>query len=334
MRSVISMAFLMAVCLLGGEIYGQADLSKQNEELGKVHWYRNYDEAVQVAKQSNKDVLILFQEVPGCATCRNYGHNVLSHPLMVEAIETSFVPLAIFNNKGGHDAEILKQYNEPSWNNPVVRIVDAKGRNLVRRIGGDYSALTLLRRMKEALASRGEPVPGYMSLLEQELSADRTGSLREKHFQMFCFWTGEKQLGKVDGVLNTESGFMKHGEVVKVTYDSKVLSEAELESYAKQNSFRPVNPDKTYRVAARDVHYYLKHTDYKYVPLTSLQQTKINSALGNRKNPNVYLSPTQKKWLDNARASSFKPKVLMNTDFITAWSFKEKQKTVSLSSNK
>ena len=310
-------------------ISGQSDLSKQSEELGKVSWYRNYDKAVAEAKKSNKDILILFQEVPGCATCRNYGHNVLSHPLMVEAIETSFVPLAIFNNKGGHDAEILKRYKEPSWNNPVVRIVDFKGRDLVQRIGGDYSALTLLRRMEESLATRGESVPQYMKLLEQELSARSTGSLKEKHFKMYCFWSGEKQLGKVNGVLNTESGFM-HGEVVKVTYDEKVVSAAQLEAYAKNNSFKPVDPDKTYRVASNDVHYYLKHTEYRYLPLTPIQQTKINSALGSRQNPEQYLSPRQMQWLKEIKTSNSKSKVLMNTDFVTAWSFKEGQKTTKM----
>lgn len=80
----------------------------QPEELGKVQWLRDYDKALAIAKQQGKAVFILFQEVPGCATCRNYGHHVLSHPLIVEAIESEFVPLAIFNNKGGDDAAILK----------------------------------------------------------------------------------------------------------------------------------------------------------------------------------------------------------------------------------
>ncbi|MDG1058474.1 MAG: thioredoxin family protein [Flavobacteriaceae bacterium] len=61
---------------------------EQSEELGQVHWYRDYDKALAVAAKEDKDVLLLFQEVPGCSTCRNYGHNVLSHPLMVEAIES------------------------------------------------------------------------------------------------------------------------------------------------------------------------------------------------------------------------------------------------------
>ena len=65
-------------------------------ELGDVHWMRNYDEAVAESKRQCKPILILFQEVPGCQTCRQYGSEVLTHPLIVEAIETHFIPLAIF----------------------------------------------------------------------------------------------------------------------------------------------------------------------------------------------------------------------------------------------
>ena len=113
--------------------------------------YRDYDKALAVASKEGKDVLLLFQEVSGCSTCRNYGHNVLSHPLMVEAIESLFVPLAIFNNKGGKDKKVFDQYVEPSWNNPVERIVDQQGKDVVKRIGNDYSALTLCKRMIASL---------------------------------------------------------------------------------------------------------------------------------------------------------------------------------------
>ena len=34
---------------------------------------------------------------------------------------------------------MLNRYQEPSWNNPVVRIINARGENLIRRIAGDYS---------------------------------------------------------------------------------------------------------------------------------------------------------------------------------------------------
>ena len=69
-----------------------AQSNSQPKELGKVTWLRDYDKAIALAKKEQKDVFILFQEVPGCSTCRNYGQNVLSNPLMVEAIENSFIP--------------------------------------------------------------------------------------------------------------------------------------------------------------------------------------------------------------------------------------------------
>jgi hypothetical protein len=303
---------------------------KQPKELGKVTWLRDYDKAISLAKKEQKDILILFQEVPGCSTCRNYGHNVLSNPLMVEAIENSFIPLAIYNNKGGKDKVVLDRFNEPSWNNPVVRIINTKGKNVVSRISGDYSAKTLQKRMVEALQSYGKEIPDYLKLLGQELSA--SGKTKEKYFKMYCFWTGEKQLAKVDGVLSTQSGFM-NGEVVKVSYDASKVDEADLDAYAKANSFRPVDASKTYKPASNDIHYYLRHTDYKYIPLTELQQTKINSAIGSGKTGDEYLSPKQYAWFVKVIQGKIKKdKNLLNIPFNDAWSYMEAKLPESIAS--
>ncbi len=301
---------------------GKTSLENQSEELGKVHWYRDYEKALTVAQEQNKEVLILFQEVPGCSTCRNYGHNVLSHPLMVEAIENLFVPLAIFNNKGGKDKEVLNKYKEPSWNNPVVRIVNRTGDDVVSRIGNDYAAITLCQRMKQALKLLEKPIPEYLNLLEQELlTTGNINKVKEKYYKMYCFWTGEKQLGKLDPVLSTQSGFIGHSEVVKVKYNSEKISEVDLDSYAKSNNFSPIKEQSNYRKSNSDVHYYLQHTPFVYIPLTEVQKTKINSALGQGKSPIKYLSPKQIKWLNTSRQLSGKK--LFTTEFRAAWAEKE-----------
>ena len=303
--------------------YGQKPLSSvekiQSEELGKVKWYRDYDQAIVAATKENKDIVILFQEVPGCSTCRNYGHNVLSSPLMVEALENSFIPLAIFNNKEGKDKQILEKYNEPSWNNPVVRIVDSKGINLTKRIGNDYSALTLCKRLKQALTIRGTPVPEYIKTLEKELVSLSSTHIREASFEMYCFWTGEKQLGKVDGVLDVEAGFINNKEVVKVKYDNSILSESKLKNYAEQQNFRPTNNSDNYKTAVNDVHYYLLHSDYRYLPLSELQKTKINSAVGSKLPAEKYLSPQQPKWLHFIKRNAVKKVSLHNKKIEVAW---------------
>lgn len=290
---------------------------KQDQELGKVSWYRDYDVATSLSEKENKPVLILFQEVPGCATCRNYGDNVLSNPLLVEAIEDLFIPLVIHNNKGGKDRAVLNQFNEPSWNNPVVRIVDATGKNLTPRVSGNYSAKGLYKAMHTALINTYSEIPEYMSLLGKELSA--VHSTKEKYYAMYCFWTGEKQLGATDGVLNTEAGFMKGREVVKVTYDDRKVDIKELDSYAKRNNFTPISQDNSYRPASNDEDYYLRHTPYKYLPLSNLQKTKINTALGNRKDASVYLSPRQYRWLKEIQNTKAKREVLFDKSFATAW---------------
>lgn len=289
--------------------------NNQDEELGKVSWYRDYDVALQLSKKENKAVLILFQEVPGCATCRNYGHDVLSNPLLVEAIENEFIPLAIFNNKGGKDKEVLNLYKEPTWNNPVVRIVNESGDNLAKRIAGDYSALAVYNAMVAVMEKEGKKIPPYITLLGEELKAKKYGASKDAYYSMYCFWTGEKQLGSNDGVLNTEAGFMKGREVVKVTYNPEIVSDQTLTSFAKQNKMSPISKDKSYRASNKDEDYYLQHSNYKYIPLSPLQRTKINSALGNRQPATQYLSPKQKLWLKTLESK----KVRFDKDFDMAW---------------
>lgn len=292
----------------------------QSVELGKVHWYRDYMEAIADGKKEKRDIVLLFQEVPGCSTCRNYGHNVLSHPLMVEALENTFIPLVIFNNKGGEDRNILKKFKEPSWNNPVVRIIDTNGKNLVKRISNDYSALALIKRMKETLKKRKKNIPIYMDLLEQELSSFDTQKYEQTTYEMYCFWNGEKQLGKIDGVLNVESGFYNTSEVVKTTYNPELLSKSKLDSLAKEKGFKPLNSIEKFRLSPNDLHYYLQHSDYRFIPLTDLQKTKINSTLGDNKSAEKYLSPQQLKWLHSIRSKELKKDLSFSSrDFKDAW---------------
>lgn len=298
MKYQVSFSLLFVLFFSSQNLFAQSKISHlEHEELGNVRWNRDYNTALQLAKKENKNVLILFQEVPGCATCRNYGHNVLTHPLMVEAIETLFIPLTIFNNKGGKDKKILNHYKEPTWNNPVVRIINSSEENLVPRISGDYSAITLCQKMKAVLSKSRTPIPEYLNLLESELLAAQS-NLEEKYFQVSCFWTGEKELVKIDGVLHTESGFMNNREVVKVHFDPQIVSNDELNEYGKQHKFKSVEKNSKYKIAKGDVHYYLQQSIYKHIPLTELQKTKINSALGNRENPSIFLSPTQLSWLN------------------------------------
>jgi len=287
----VILIMLFSFLLSGQE---RTDRDNQDEELGKVSWFRDYDLAMKYAARASRSILILFQEVPGCATCKNYGNNVLSHPLMVEALENEFIPLVIYNNAKGRDLEILQLFDEPTWNNPVVRIVDKKGENIVNRLSADYTAKGLYDRMEKALLLQNRKIPEYFEILGEELHA--TNTKKTAYYTMYCFWSGEAHFGKKEGVLSTEAGFMAGHEVVKVEYDESIMSKRSLDKHGKNGQCHGISFDNKYR-KDKDPQYYLKRSNYKFLPLSNLQKTKINASLKDGLDPLDYLSPKQNKWL-------------------------------------
>ena len=292
---------------------GVTNAQQYPEELGKISWIRNYSEALKLSKQQDKPIVLLFQEVPGCATCRNYGNNVLSNGLIVDAIENEFIPLAIHNNKGGHDADVLELYGEPSWNNPVVRIIDKNGDNIIKRISGKYSQAALVEGLVKALSKQKIEVPLYLELLNAELNSD----LEERHYQMYCFWSGESHIGAIEGVIKTSPGFMSGHEVVKVDYDKNKISLEKLDDWAKKANCAPIKKS-SFRLD-KDEQYYLKNSIYQYLPLTNSQRTKINSALAKNSNPLTYLSPSQRNWLIEIKDGKRKRNAIYTHELNSAW---------------
>jgi hypothetical protein len=291
--------------------------ANQNIELGKVTWNRNYQDALQKSKETGKPVLLFFQEISGCATCVNYGRNVLSHPLMVDLIESEFIPLAIYNNKPGKDAEILRLYNEPSWNNPVAHFIDAEGKDIIPKLEDNYEPVSMLEKLRAVLAKKNIKEPGYVGLLAKDIEL-LYGYTKTKIYETPCFWSGETSLAQQPAVLSTEPGFVDSKEVVKVVYDPSVSSETELDNYALQQGFYVLKSSSGFRSDA-DPQYYLKQSEYRYLPLTPAQRTKINQALPYKEGPEKYLSPSQLRWLHNEKLHSAADDDNYSKDFISTW---------------
>ncbi|MEM7518307.1 MAG: VPGUxxT family thioredoxin-like (seleno)protein, type 2, partial [Planctomycetota bacterium] len=202
-------------------------------ELGQVEWNEGADgleRAKMLSAIDKKPVFLLFQEIPGCATCRNFGDGPLSHPLLVEAIETLFHPAAVHNNRGGADARVLKEFNEPSWNNPVVRFVDAMGDDILPRRDRVWTTAGIAQRAVQALEKKKLEVPAWLALVEQETSEERPAIAT---FSMHCFWEGEVHLGAVDGVTQVRAGWLDGREVVEATYLPSRVALVDLTKAAK-----------------------------------------------------------------------------------------------------
>ena len=259
-------------------------------ELGDVHWSRDFDAGLAQAAKRNKPVFLLFQEVPGCANCTRFGQQTLTDPLIVEAIETLFVPVAIYNNKGGADAAVLKRYGEPAWNNPVVRIVGADGEDLTARMPDFRSVAQVTSGMIAALTAARQAVPTYLSLLDEESRAQERGTAQAT-FRTSCFWSGEGHFGAQPGVVATEAGWQDGAEVVRVTYAPSSTSPQVLAKAAQPQGYESVDAGK-FRLD-REPKYYLSKSRYAKVPMPGLQAARVNSALGLRQNPDHLLSPRQ-----------------------------------------
>jgi len=311
-----TLATVLAVCLPCVSS-AQTKLDIRAPELGAVRWQRDFPAALEASKESGKPVFLLFQEIPGCLTCQNFGHNVLSHPLLVDAIENEFIPMVAYNNKPGVDSKILIRYKEPSGNNPVVRYVDGAGVDLIERKQFIWTAVGIAPRMIASLEAAKRPVPNYLKAAVAE--AD-TKFHRKIWFAMHCYYEGEAKLGSLDGVIRTQAGTYKNFEVVEVIYDRREVSVEQLADKAKEldctqavftasesevkdiakilgdgkasviGGFVRAAADSEQKVS-------LYRSPYGSLPLTPMQATKVNAALRLKGDPKAWMSPQQVRLL-------------------------------------
>ena len=165
MNSTTFRCLSLSLAITGISCSRGAPAVQPHEEVGKVAWGRALPAALQASRRSGKPVFALFQEVPGCMGCKRFGRDVLSHPLVVRAIEEEFTPLLIHNNGDGADAEVLQRYGEPAWNYQVVRFLDVEGRDIIPRKDHVWESVPLAERMIAALEKARRPVPGYLRTL-------------------------------------------------------------------------------------------------------------------------------------------------------------------------
>ncbi len=231
-RQLLSVTVSLTLCaaFLSPTLSSQEPASSNNPiEVGTVKWNRDLDAAFASSKSTGKPVFLLFQEVPGCAGCQKFGREVLSQPLLVEAIEQEFIPVVVYNNRSsGQDHELLKRFNEPAWNYQVIRFLNGDGKDIVKRKDGVWSVDGVAARMIETLEKHKRPVPKYLRTIR---SVYDRASHDQAAFAMHCFWTGEYRLGGIDGVIATEAGWLDGREVTLVRFDKNRLS---LTSLAKQ----------------------------------------------------------------------------------------------------
>lgn len=232
--------------------------------------------------------------------------------MVVAAAASEFVPVAVYNNVKGTDADLLKKFAEPTWNNPVMRFLAADEKDLIPRKDEVFHGGVVLARMAESLEKAKRPVPAYLKLAVAEFAPKKTETAV---FAMHCYWVGEAKLGAIDGVISTRIGELAKAEVVEVTFDPAVIDYKTLVEKAKGmdctrtvfartdaqektakgvvDAKKVTRSDTAIDADTQQQYHLAQHPRYHYLPLTAAQATRVNAALANGRSPDEFLTPLQ-----------------------------------------
>lgn len=160
----------------------------------------------------------------------------------------------------------------------------------------------------------------FTSLTGPLSAGDPPPTIERVALAQFCFWTGERTIGAMAGVVRTEAGFFDGHEVTLVDFDSDKTSLAKIIRAAREadvadgiyvttaeqataaRSAGIRNPGRlgsAYRAApASDQKRQLPGTAFAQLDLTPEQATKVNAfARTDPKQALAYLTPAQRERL-------------------------------------
>ena len=313
MMRVIASIVICAIALLTHATASIGGVLPRSDTPTLIPWRDALDVALTQSQTSGKPVLAILQDTPDCANCQSFQRTIATHPLLVEAVADEFIALKLDRR--------LDQ--GPAAASHHLLFLNAVGQPLIPSPVHAQSAQEIAARMIQALKASQRLVPNYLHAASIELD---TGKHKQAAFAMFCYWVGEYELGKIDGVVATEAGWLEGREVTLVRYHQdqltlpdlarkaaevkcarKVFAPTESERREIANSTRLTVGalDKRYHIAKpSDQKKQIQHWDLSSVSdLTPMQLTKINAlAPDNPRRALEWLSPRQRRGLSSPLA--------------------------------
>ncbi len=306
MRLSVSI-LLVTIALVASFIAASGDAIKSPATPAKISWLDDLDLALSRSKANGQPILALLHDAPDCAGCRSIQHELSNHPLLAEAAADEFVALRL----NPHPLQRTVTSSAP------LTFLNATGQPLLASTSHSNTTDRIAQQMQHALHAANRPVPHYLQALAMEHDVSKH---KRSAFAMFCYWVGEYELGKIEGVISTEAGWLEGREVTLVNYHEDQLALPQLAQKAAevkcaQKVFAPTEEerqmltssssrlvvgtlDDRYRKAKpSDQKKQIQRWDLSGVPgLTPMQRTKINAfAPDNHQRALSWLSPRQRR---------------------------------------
>lgn len=224
----------------------------RNVELGGISYLfmsanTKFSSVAKISDKADRPILLIVQQAPGSRLAREFGANVLSHPLVVETAEDLFVPVALIRGSNGNHAasvadgngyaDTLSKYDQPASITPLIRIMNSEGVDLVPPIADKGCTIgNITSAMTQALESHNRvmeyPYPRYLKHLMVSERAQEIQAVSKIFLGASCFWVGEAELGAAHGVIATQIAWLGGREIVIVSFDKKITSYQELVRFA------------------------------------------------------------------------------------------------------
>ncbi len=306
MRRLVVPILVCAIALTTGVISSLRAAPKGTDHPILITWQNSFNVAVEQSQRSGKPVMAILQSTPDCANCQALQRDLAAHPLLAEAVAEEFIALKL-DRRHDRSSATASQH---------LLFLDTAMQPIATDAGPTPSPHTIAVRMIQALEAVKRPVPNYLHAASMELE---TAKHKQAAFAMFCYWVGEYELGKIDGVVATEAGWLEGREVTLVRYHQDRLALPELARKAAEvkcarKVFAPTEAerreisdstrltvgtlDDRYRIAKpSDQKKQIESWDLSGVSgLTSMQLTKINAlAPDSPKHALAWLSPRQRR---------------------------------------
>jgi len=126
--------------------------------------------------------------------------------------------------------------------------------------------------------------------------------------------------------VETEPGFQDGREVVRVLFNPAVVQKSAIEAIAQPKGITTCARNDGFR-SDREPKYYLSQTDYRFLPMTSLQAGRANSLTGNGQPPEGLFSPRQLALLKKITQQPEKKwkNIVGDKDLVSAWNLVNKK---------